>query len=562
MKKNKLLIAITSLIAISLTSCGELTDIINSEFNYGTTSYGPVVASSKEPIVDISTPPADDITANRASQTYSEYIKNNVYPLSATPSTGETHLLVIPVWFTDSNKYVKEANKDAVREDIHDAYFGDIEETGWQSVKTYYETESLGTLTLTGTVSAWYEPGKNTAYYANDPANDEASCPKTVSIVEQATDWYFTNHTSENRSDYDRDNDGYLDGVMLIYAAPDCVTLNNDNYDNLWAYCYWVQDYSTQSVTNPGVNVFFWASYDFMYGKEVASSRTGNRYYAGDTSHCKLDAHTYIHEMGHMFGLDDYYDYSSNSYSPAAGFSMQDYNVGGHDPFSSFALGWGKAYIPEDSATINLKPFSTSGEMILLTPKWNSYNSAFDEYILVEYYTDEGLNSLDTTYGYMSQYGRSYPIGPKVNGIRVWHVDARLLYTSTGAFSASKITTNASITSGRVLMCMSNTFDDGTDDTAPYLSPLAQDPTDRNYDAKYAQYNLLQLIRNKTTATYKAKDLLSSASLFKQGDTFSVSKYSKQFVNAGKLDSNLDLGFEFTVNACNSTYASISVKKL
>ena len=566
MKKKLLLITTTSLMAISLTSCQIISDIINSaQGQQSTLPYGSqAVASSAEPIVDISTPPADDIEAKPASKTYHNYIENNVYPLSATPTKGEAKLLVIPVWFNDSNKFIKEANKDNVRQDIHDAYFGDIDSVGWESVESYYETESLGTLELTGTVSAWYEPDKSYTYYSTDPYDEDTGegCPKTMALAEAATKWYFDNHTSEKRSDYDCDNDGYLDGVMLIYAAPDYATLNNQRYDNLWAYCYWVQDYSAQNPNNPGVNAFFWASYDFMYGKEVASSRSGNRYYSGDTSHCKIDAHTFIHEMGHMFGLEDYYDYSSYSYSPAGGFSMQDYNVGGHDPFSSFALGWGKAYIPTADATINLKPFATSGEMILLSPNWNTYNSAFDEYLLLEYYTDQGLNELDSTYGYMSQYGKSYPMGTKEYGIRLWHVDARLLYTATGAFSESKITTNPDIVSGRVYLLTTNTYDDGDDYTAMYLSPLAQDPSDPNYKKKYADYNLLQLIRNKTSATTKAKDSFNGAALFKKGDSFTMDKYAKQFVNSGKLNNNSDLGFSFEVNACNSTYASITVKKL
>ena len=563
MKKKLLLITSASLMALTLTSCQFLSDLIDiASGSQNTNSQGQVVASSHQPIVDISTPPADDIEAKKASKTYNNYIKNNVYPLSATPSTGKAKLLVIPVWFTDSNKFIKEGNKDNVREDIHDAYFGEDNEVGWKSVKTYYETESFGALTIDGTVSEWYEPNKSYTYYGTDTPNDYSSAPKTSSIVEEATEWYFTNNPSDKRSNYDCNNDGYLDGVMLIYAAPDYGTLLNDKYTNLWAFCFWVQDYSAQVPGNPGVNAFFWASYDFMYGKEVASSRTGNRYCAGDTSHCKLDTHTFIHEMGHMFGLEDYYDYSSNSYSPAGGFSMQDYNVGGHDPLSSFALGWGKAYIPTDTVNIDLKPFATSGEMILLSPSWNTYNSAFDEYILLEYYTDLGLNELDSTYGYMSQYGKSYPMGTKDYGIRVWHVDARLLYTATGAFSASKITTNPEIVSGRVLLLTSNTSDDGKDDSAAYLSPLAQDPSLPGYDKKYAEYNLLQLIRNKTTITTKTKDSFNSASLFKKGDTFSMDKFAKQFVNSGKLNSEADLGFSFEVNACNNTYASITVKKL
>ena len=569
MKKKILLITCLSLICVSLTSCKTISDILSGGY-ISNSSDGPIVASSRQPIVDISTPPADNIEATRASKNYMDYINNNAYPLSATPSDGNAKLLIIPVWFNNSNRFIKEANKDSVKQDIHDTYFANnvdtvtkLEKTtGWHSVKTYYETESFGALNIDGVVSDWYEIDKSYTYYGNDPADDYSSAPKTTSLVEEATNWYFSNNPEENKTDYDCDKDGYLDGVMLIYAAPDYVTLNNDRYDNFWAYCYWIQDYSAQNTANPGVNAFFWASYDFMYGKEVASSRSGNNYHAGDTSHCTLDAHTYIHEMGHMFGLEDYYDYSEHGYFPAGGFSMQDYNVGGHDPFSSFALGWGKAYIPSGNATIDLYPFATTGEMIILSPGWNAYNSPFDEYLILEYYTDQGLNDLDSTYGYMSQYRKQYPMGTKDYGIRVWHVDARLLYTSTGAFSKNKLTTNPNITTGRVALLTSNTFDDGTDYTRQYLSPLSQDPTKSYYDKTFADYSLLQLIRNVTTITTKTTNKFDSSSLFKNGDTFTMNNYKKQFANSGKLDSGLDLGFEFVVNACNHDKASITVKKL
>ena len=161
---------------------------------------------------------------------------------------------------------------------------------------------------------------------------------------------------------------------MLIYGAPDYGSLDDDSRSNLWAYCFWIQDQSVKSVSSPGANVFFWASYDFMYSSSKAYQRTGkSNYGGGDTTYCSLDTHTYIHEMGHVFGLEDYYDYSGQ-YNPAAGFSMQDNNVGSHDPFSSYALGWGKAYIPTETTTINLKPFQDSGEMILLSPNPDSNN--------------------------------------------------------------------------------------------------------------------------------------------------------------------------------------------
>ena len=549
MKKKPILLALLTVLAVSLTSC----DFIYRFFDDSEWAI-PIdtPSSSREPISDVSTPPAGDTSANRASYNYGDLVDNSVYALSCTPSTGNAKLLIIPVWFTDSSNFISESKRDYVRSDIEKTYFGTKDETGWNSVKSYYEEESLGALTLSGTVSAWYECGKSYKDYGSDPANNESGAPKTSALVETATNWYFSNHTSEKRRDYDSDGDGYLDGVMLIYAAPDYETLNNDIYDNLWAFCFWIQDYTAQNPLNPGVNAYFWASYDFMYGQEVASSRTGKTYHAGDTSHCSIDAHTYIHEMGHMFGLEDYYDYSNNSYQPACGFSMQDHNVGGHDPFSSFALGWGKAYVPNESTTIDLKPFATDGEMIILSPNWNSYNSPFDEYLILEYYTDLGLNNHDAHNKYMRQYGKNYPTGSLDYGIRLWHVDARLLYTATGEFSANKVTVNPKISSGRVALMMSNIYYDGSDYSEAYCSPLG---------TSYANYNALQMIRNNTSATYKPKDMFSSSSLFKAGDEFSMSKFSKQFVNAGKLNTKTDLGFSFEVNACNSTYASITITK-
>ena len=552
--KNKLaLITLVLSATLSLTGCDFIMQFFDSEYQGGFFPIGGESAQIPPRISDVPTPPPGDTNANKASYIYGDLIDNSIYPMSCTPSLGKAKLLVIPVWFTNSNTYIAESKRNAVRQDIENAYFGDETSTGWRSVKTYYEEESLGSLTIEGTVSEWYDCGQSLSYYAKDPANEESGAPKTTELVKKATDWYFTNHSSDSRKNYDQDGDGYLDGVILIYAAPDYDALGNDNYDNLWAFCFWIQDTSVQRPANPGVNVFFWASYDFIYGSDNALNRSGSRYHSGDTAHCILDTHTYIHEMGHMFGLEDYYDYSSYKYQPAGAFSMQDHNIGSHDPFSSFALGWGKAYVPIETTTIDLKPFSTSGEMIILSPSWNIYNSPFDEYIILEYFTPQGLNQLDCTYKYMLTSGKDYPIGPVEYGIRVWHVDARLLYTTTGEWSASKITTNPKYSPGRVAIMMSNTYAGGGADS--YISVLG---------AGYANYNLLQMIRNNISTTYKPakNDFFNSNSLFKANDTFSMSRYANQFVNGKKLNNNSELGFSFTVNACNNNYASISITKL
>ena len=478
---------------------------------------------------------------------YRDYAENNAYGTRITPSTGSAKLLVIPIWFAnDSSDYISASKKESIRSDIQKAYFGTNEETGWRSVKTFYEEESLGNVTITGTVSNWYNETRSVDTFAS-------STSSTTSLVTTVTDWYFNNNPTEKRTDYDRDRDGFLDGVMLIYGYPDYSALGNYNYKNLWAYCFWTSN-SSGSFMKPVPNQFFWASYDFMFSGEDApyhTGITGVKKGSGVTSHCTIDAHTYIHEMGHMFGLSDYYDYSSKGYSPAAGFSMQDHNIGSHDAFSILSLGWGKAYIPTSTTTIQLKPMTQSGEMILLSPHWNTYNSPFDEYLLLEYYTPDGVNKFDCDHSY-----GGYQKGSSTPGIRLWHVDARLLYYDyDGQPKAANLTTNPKYSCYYgVTTAFTNTYDDGDSSISGYLSALGGD---------YCNFNLLQLIHNdQSISSSKSRKTFSSSSLFKANDSFSMSSYGKQFYKTGKLNSNTDLGFTFSVNSITSECATITVTKI
>ncbi|MFA7032753.1 MAG: Ig-like domain-containing protein, partial [Bacilli bacterium] len=218
---------------------------------------------------------APDVTKTSMDSNYSDYVTHNAFNIDGCPTTGTGKLLVIPIWFTNSNTYITSLTKKAnVLSDIQAAYFGTTSQTGWNSVETFYDTESKSALSLEGTVSDWYECGQSsTSYYSDSTGGDN-----TISLVKTASDWYFANHTSESRTDYDRDGNGYLDGVMLIYGAPDYRELGNDSAPNLWAYCYWIQNGEFNSSTNPGPNVFFWASYDFMYSATTALLRAGSSY--------------------------------------------------------------------------------------------------------------------------------------------------------------------------------------------------------------------------------------------------------------------------------------------
>ena len=476
------------------------------------------------------------ISKTKFNYNYKDYAEHCYLHFDYTPSVGNPKLLVIPVWFNDSNHCIHENHKEDVRHDIETAYFGTEEETGWQSVKTYYHTMSQGRCELDGVVTDWYDTNQNMEVYGNDSK-------ATENLLKTATDWYFEQEGSLPRSYFDTDNNGYLDGVMMIYAAPDYGSAyndwdtNNDGRENFWAYTSFTMD--DPDLESPVPNPFFWASFDFMYDTATANVKTGLYFYGGgDATNCNVDAHTFIHEMGHMFGLSDYYDYSGQ-FAPAGGFSMQDNNVGGHDPFSALALGWADPYVPEDSCTLTIRPFQNRGrDLVLLQPDgFNVDGSPFDEYVLLELYTPTGLNEFDCVNQY-KPYSRT-PMGPHDIGVRIWHVDARLVKINERFGRISVDTTHPKKVPDEenLYFMMSNTYYSPREDLSGRLSVCG---------SGYYNYNLLQLIRNDTTASYECSRDLEGTDLFGNGSQFTCSKYNGQFVNGKKLNSNDTLGW--TVN--------------
>lgn len=487
--------------------------------------------------------------------TYKKYSAEGQYRVNACPSVGDINFLVIPIWFTNSSTYIDESKKESVREDINSAFFGSSENTGWESVSSFYKKESKGKCNISGVVSQWYECNNEANYYSK--TSSSLSKDPTVNLVKQATENYFAT-TNDSKDKYDYDKDGYLDSVILIFGSADYKTDTSLN-TNLWAYAHWIQDAPVEGKIIP--NAFLWASYDFMYDSANANSRTGRNYANGKCLNTKLDTHTYIHEVGHLFGLEDYYCYN-NMAQPAGCFSMQDLNVGSHDPFSLLSLGWINPYIPTSSCTINLRPFQDARQVILLSPSWNSYSSAFDEYLLIEFYTPTGLNKLDVENIYSKNY-----IGVNTSGIRLWHVDARLTYSryksSSWVYSEELINHPDQIPTekenSRILTAFTNTYylDSETNNNS-YCSPIG------SIDSKYYNYNLLELIRKTPLKSDYPLGVLSSSSLFVEGDSFDLTSNS-QFKNSGKLNNNKELGFTFSVSSITSgdnPLATINITKL
>lgn len=461
--------------------------------------------------------------------TFTDFAKYSGY-MSVSPSLGESKLLVIPVWFTDSSDFI--ANKDNVRNDIETAYIGTSEETGWESVCSYYAKDSFGRVKLDATVSSWYECGK--------PSSDfYTSGDNTSSLVYDAVKWYKEAYQVSALTEFDKDQNGYIDGVILIYAAPDFQAAGKYSRSNMWAYTSWLGK-TFAPKKNPVPNVFFWASYDFMYSSDKAVTRTGLSEYAnGDTRYCNIDTHTYIHEMGHVFGAYDYYDYDHVSCA-AGGFSMQDLNVGGHDPYSRLALGWVDALVPNRTTSITVKPVEEGGEIIILSP--NYIGSPFDEYIILELYTPTGLNQFDSEH----LYDNRGPLGPSRAGVRVWHVDGRLISVNTRTYEIDAIVNEAKNPGSSHFLYHATNNNNG--DTAS------------TYGGN-AYYNELELIKNDVNEEYSAATIIDEDSLFYTGDTFSVKQFRKQFVNGTRLNNKKALGWEVTFDSVTEDEMTVTLIK-
>ena len=415
------------------------------------------------------------------------------------PSKGDIKVLVVPIKFSDV--YTSKSNLEKYRTDLDRTFFGT--DTGYESLKTYYEKSSYGKLNISGEVLDWYTPSSSSTYYENIYANSEKNISKYLG--ELAIDAITANKGDIDLADYDYDKDGIIDGIYLVCNK------NLQSHDSL--YWSWVTYYSgKEKIEGYKVYQLMWSNISFMYHDDFYNS------VKNDT----LNAITFIHETGHMMGSDDYYDYSPNEYKNsifgkklskrgqgcnlgAGSFDMMDGNVGDHCANSKMFFGWITPYVAIQDVTIELNKFSTSGDAIMVAPSFDEESGNLSEYFIIEYYDHAGLadqNIFDSR-------------GYTTSGIRIYHVNMRV------------------------------------EKDNDYWSLF-------KYDNSYTNHASLALISKENNKKGKT-DFVSSEesatndSLFQTGDVF-IPNDSTEYVN------KLLLNVEITINSINSETANISIR--
>lgn len=448
------------------------------------------------------------------------------------PSTGKSKILVVPVDFSDYRASSKLGGEEQSQKSIYDTFFGASEDTGWESLKTYYEKSSYGALTLEGEVTPWYHASYSTTRFAQLSGSGEYAdyYDPTWTMLDEVTEW-AKNTLKIDLSEYDTNGDGFIDGVWMVYSCPFDTSENGS--DVYWAYTYSNYDNEeSANSANPVGYKYCWASYSFIFD---------------DSDYALPDAHTFIHETGHMLGLDDYYNCDGTDEGVAGGVDMMDFNIGDHSAYSKYLLNWTSPYVVDgslDEVTIELKPFESSGEFILLRD--TTFNdSPYDEYILIEYYTPTGLNAKDTD-GYsngLNTYVQS--------GVKITHIDSRLLrLTSSESRYVDDFDENDWYDSDVYYMI-------GASNTPSYSMDSANNEN--------SPYRLIHQIEANNQFTFSGTDFSANYGrdeiLFHSGDSFSLTDYSKFFVESTSLNDGSALPYSIDIGETTENGIRITIRK-
>ncbi len=342
---------------------------------------------SFDPTVELKTPDQLDYMQSINAYEYSKFSD------SGLPSKGTFDVLVIPIEFSEQpfpSDYL---------ENLELTFNGTPEETGWHSVSSYYSLSSYGLLNMSFDIVEKYESTLTKSFIESKGGDgDQYAIYNALLALDPTIDF----------SKYDTNQDGLIDSIYFIYSV-------DYDYDTnpWWAWVFSaIHGEASKLPKLDGLDFeyYAWMSYEFsqdpIYGSDGQI----------------VNAETFIHETGHLFGGVDLYSYTE-TYGPIGGMGMMDYNVGDHDPIHKLLFGWIKPYLATSGTyEVTLESYALDqdgiGSTIVIpyTPKSFVDGDAFDEFIIIMFYTPEGLYEEHLNQDYVLDHA----------GIMIYHVDARL----------------------------------------------------------------------------------------------------------------------------------------
>ena len=436
---------------------------------------------------------AEDLTATNY------YVDEANSPIVSNPK-----ILVIPINLpASSSSNIQNWTTSSVNT-LNDYYFG----SSPTSFVNYYKTMSYNKMNFSGMVSSIYVETSND--YSVENINDDDSSNTLYEMMDRAVKATMDKYPSIDWSEYDQNDDKYFDNIHFL-----------TNYKaTTWAGPLWPHmsqaDNISGTLSKPGVCT----------------------YSIGAINHMDSSI-TQIHEQGHIFGLLDYYDYTNScgtEINYVGGADMQSHNVFDWNSYSKLSCGLMSPYVVDgtlNSFEITINDAATSGDCIIVPADYSTWNgSAFDEYFLIELFSNKGLNSQ-----FWSSYQSNYGVSLGDGGIRLYHVDSRLfnLYKSGSSYHNGQEVSLDKSTWHQVTIGPNNSSDYTATGYGDYNPPACSD------------MKLLSIIQKGGVDTF-GKDqvaMLKEADLFETGDTFTFDQYKHFLSKSGEIVSSMDNGETF-----------------
>ena len=277
------------------------------------------------------------------------------------PSHGIARPLVLLIDFPDYHR-----PRHVTAEGLRGALFS-LDEP--DSLSAYYYRASYGKLMIDGTVLNWYRTKMDCGSYSSD-----------TEIMAEAIEFYIENEGLD-LSEYDSDGDGVIDALYVFWAG------NMAGSGGMWDSAYrstWTDSPSSWDRRVEG--------YIFVPGITVWSS----------VPPLVCNTNSLLHETGHLLGLNDYYSYDTAPRSEVGeaftggalegglgGMDMMDTNIGDHNSFSKWLLGWLDPTVIEygeiptlDGRTITLRPSAEAPDAIFI--KLRDSEDLYTELFVIE----------------------------------------------------------------------------------------------------------------------------------------------------------------------------------
>ena len=313
------------------------------------------------------------------------------------PSEGEVNTLLITVEFKDYNF------TDDYRNRVSEIFKPDSDSASkenyypYESLTAYYERSSFDKLHLKGDVFNFISD-QDRSYYDEKDGNNKLL---NYEITEWLKETILSANKAEGKSEtemindfmkkYDKDGDRQVDGAYLLYAGP----------HSGWGTQWWSYKYDPNIklgdylITNLVMN----AAAGSDDGNDTPESWENRvKYYD-----VQFSASTFIHETGHMLGLDDYYNYDSGEGGSYCADMMND-TIGDHNAYSKVLLGWidkNALRWVTGSGSYSLDPYAINGDALFITTpsereaNKDKNNGIYSRFILAEHFRNTGNDRID-----------------------------------------------------------------------------------------------------------------------------------------------------------------------